>query len=58
MPRRTKPYIGPGKMLVNGGRVAEDESGPVTVLQEVDLDIASIAKFAKRWRPILKNSTN
>jgi hypothetical protein len=44
MPRRTKAYIGPGKTLVNGGRVAEDENGPVTVLQEVDLDTASDRK--------------
>ena len=44
MPRRTKAYIGPGKTLVNGGRLTEDENGPVTVLEMVDLDIASIRK--------------
>ena len=44
MPRRTKAYIGPGKTLVNGGRMTEDESGPVTLLQGVDLDFASIRK--------------
>ena len=44
MPRRTKAYIGPGKTLVNGGRMTEDENGPVTVLERVDLDIASIRK--------------
>ena len=44
MPRRTKAYIGPGKTLVNGGRMTDDENGPVTVLERVDLDIASIRK--------------
>lgn len=44
MPRRTKAYIGLGKTLVNGGRLTEDEKGPVTVLKMVDLDLASIRK--------------
>jgi len=44
MPRRTKAYIGPGKTLVNGGRMTEDENGPVTVLERVDLDTVSIRK--------------
>jgi hypothetical protein len=55
MPKRTKPDIGPGKVLVNGGRVAEDESGPVTLLQRVDLDIASIREIRKKVAAYIGN---
>jgi hypothetical protein len=44
MPKRTKPHIGPGKTLVNGGRAIETENGRVIVLKEVEIDLASIHK--------------
>ena len=53
MPRRTKPYVGPNKTLVNGGRFEPNEDAnegtPVAALQEVVVDIEGIRKnVAKR----------
>ena len=46
MPRRTKAYIGPGKTLVNGGRVDlpddANEATLVAIVPEVNVDVESI----------------
>jgi hypothetical protein len=48
MPRRTKPYIAPGKTLVNGGRwefVGEAENIPLwDVIDPVPVDFATIRR--------------
>jgi len=45
MPRRTKPFVGPGKTLVNGSRREPDKSDPSLydpLVDEVQVNIAAV----------------